>query len=526
MSKTRKNKSAEEAAKLFVENIKKKGFIIYMDRLQTACDTLDDPGLGRVFRNINDYVHNPHHLPNFADRGEYVNYQYMVGGIRDNNEEWKEKILKRRLRYENDKQKANIDGNFDNNGNFDKTGEIKNTNLPIKDSTQSSSQSSSQSSTQSSSQSSSQSNLTTTNVVSSQSKKQYQSNFKEIFSNKEYTQNYLNEKKIFLTAEAFEDFFDLNCGYGWPYDAARAARNYIKIHPEAKKAPEKTKKEAPQPPATPPKLQEARDKIWQAIRDQVPAIDYKNWLQPLQLVNITHTTEGDNITLGTKSKFHAEYFAEKIQIMFRQTYFALTSQQVNALECQFVDGNEIKTMQCLTALESAALRKAAAEAKAAEAKADEEASKKRQAAREKSLGNIRANLNPGPNVYAWNSNQDEFSKNIYFEPFKDTPQKLTTETATPKELKPLHAEILEQCKKNISPINYNLYYNTIDLLAVDYYDTDKIDGTRYAELTIGVISQNFIDQFRKDFEKNYATAFKIIKAYEPHIFYKIINPEK
>ena len=150
-------------------------------------------------------------------------------------------------------------------------------------------------------------------------------------------------------------------------------------------------------------MQEARDKIWQAIRDQVPAIDYKNWLQPLQLVNITHSTDGDKITLGTKSKFHAEYFGKKIQIMFRQTYFALTSQQVNALECQFVDGNEIKTMQCLTALESAALRKAAAEAQAAEAQAAEEASKKRQAAREQAMANFNSrHSEPTANVYSQN----------------------------------------------------------------------------------------------------------------------------
>ena len=523
MSKSRKETIEAEIA----ANIKKKGFILYKKDLNLCCVHFDDTAIGRIMRHINEYVKNPSYTPQKIEFAEQLQYDLFVDGIRENTEEWRDKIVQRRLRYEESKKnnsdnsdKINNSDNCDKTDNSDKT---KKTGIDKKKTSEDNTVQSNQV----------QSNQTTSNDVSStqinsNSKKEYQTSFFDLFSNKEYTANYLKEKKIyFKNAEAWENFFNYNTDTcHWALKPETAARRWFKNNPEDKGEAPKEEKTPPQPPATPARLKEARAKIWEAIRDQVPAIDFKNWLQPLQLVNITPTTDGDNITLGTKSKFHAEMFAKDNQHIFRQTYFALTSKKVNALECIFVDGNEIKTMQILTALESAALRKAAAEAQAAEAQAAEEASKKRQAAREKSLGNIRANLNPGPNVYAWNSNQDEFSRNIYFEHFKDTPQKLTTETTTPPELKSLHAEILEQCKKDVTQVNYNLYYDTIDLLAVDYYNTDAIDGSRYAELTIGVISQNFIDQFRKDFEKNYSTAFKIIKAYEPHIFYKIITPEK
>ena len=384
MSKTTKNKSAEEAAKLFVENIKKKGFIIYMDRLQTACDTLDDPGLGRVFRNINEYVHNPHHLPNFADRGEYVNYQYMVGGIRDNNEEWKEKIIKRRLRYENDKQKTS---NFDNNGNFDKTGETENLQLPIKNSTQIN--------IQSSAQSSSQSNLTTTNVVSSQSKKQFQSKFKDTFSDKEYTLKYLNEKKIFFTEKGFEEFYDFNCELGWPYDAARAARNFQKLHPETKKAPEK-RKEAPQPPATPPKLQEAKEQILQALRETVSLHDFNTWFKDLELLEIVPTVDGDKITVGIKSKGFAEYFRDTFEGTLKDAYKIITGSNVLDVWYCFVDEGQIKQLIPLRLLPPAP-----EPWDPNKQREQSEAQKKTQAAREKALQAFRSrHAEPTANVYA------------------------------------------------------------------------------------------------------------------------------
>ena len=522
MSKGKETMAAEIAA-----NIKKKGFILYKKDLNLCCAHFDDTAIGRIMRHINEYVKNPSYTPQKIEFAEQLQYDLFVDGIRENTEEWRDKIVQRRLRYEESKKnnsdnsdKTNNSDNCDKTDNSDKT---KKTGIDKKNTSEDNTVQSSQ--VQSSQATS---NDVSSTQINSNSKKEYQTSFFHLFSKKEYTANYLKEKKIyFKNAEAWENFFNYNndtCH--WALKPETAARRWFKNNPEDKGEAPKEEKTAPQPPTTPARLTEARDKILDAIRDQVPFTDFKSWFQPLQLVNIITTTEGDNITLGTKSKFHAELFAKDYQDIFRQTYFALTSRKVNALECVFIDANEIFSMQILTAFESAALRKAAAEAKAAEAKALEEASKKRQAAREKSLANIRANLNPGPNVYAWNSNQDEFSRDIYFEPFKDTPQKLTTETTTPPELKTLHAEILEQCKQNVTKQTYNLYYETIDLLAVDYYNTDKIDGTRYAELTIGVISQNFIDMFRKDFEKNYATAFKIIKAYEPHIFYKIITPEK
>ena len=407
MSKSGKETMAAEIA----ANIKKKGFILYKKDLNLCCAHFDDTAIGRIMRHINEYVKNPSYSPQKIEFAEQLQYDLFVDGIRENTEEWRDKIVQRRLRYEESKKnnsdnsdKTNNSDNCDKTDNSDKT---KKTGIDKKNTSEDNTVQSSQVQSSQVQSSQVQSSQTTSNDVSStqinsNSKKEYQTSFFDLFSNKEYTANYLKEKKIyFKNTEAWENFFNYNTDTcHWALKPETAARRWFKNNPEDKGEAPKEEKTAPQPPTTPARLTEARDKILDAIRDQVPFTDFKSWFQPLQLVNIITTTEGDNITLGTKSKFHAELFAKDYQDIFRQTYFALTSRKVNALECVFIDANEIFSMQILTALESAALRKAAAEAKAAEAKALEEASKKRQAAREKSLANIRANLNPGPNVYA------------------------------------------------------------------------------------------------------------------------------
>lgn len=395
-------------------NIKKKGFILYKKDLNLCCAHFDDTAIGRIMRHINEYVKNPSYTPQKIEFAEQLQYDLFVDGIRENTEEWRDKIVQRRLRYEESKKnnsdnsdKKNNSDNCDNSDNSDKT---KKAGIDKKNTSEDNTVQSNQVQSNQVQSNQVQSNQATSNDVSStqinsKSKKEYQTSFFDLFSNKEYTANYLKEKKIyFKNAEAWENFFNYNndtCH--WALRAETAARRWFKNNPEDKGEAPKEEKTAPQPPATPEKLKPARENIWQAIKEQIPIVDFKNWLAPLELVKITNTTDGDNIVLGTKSKFHAEYFGEKIQMMFRQTYFALTSKQVNALECQFVDGNEIKTMQILTAIQSAKIKQAAAEKAAAEKAAAEEASKKRQAAREQAMANFNSrHSEPTANVYSQN----------------------------------------------------------------------------------------------------------------------------
>ena len=400
MSKGKETMAAEIAA-----NIKKKGFILYKKDLNLCCAHFDDTAIGRIMRHINEYVKNPSYTPQKIEFAEQLQYDLFVDGIRENTEEWRDKIVQRRLRYEESKK-----NNSDNSDKTDNSEKTKNTGIDKKNTSEDNTVQSNQVQSNQVQSNQVQSNQTTSNDVSStqinsNSKKEYQTSFFDLFSNKEYTANYLKEKKIyFKNAEAWENFFNYNTDTcHWALKPETAARRWLKNNPEDKGEAPKEEKTAPQPPATPEQLKPAREKIWQAIKEQIPTVDFKNWLAPLELVNITQTTDGDNIVLGAKSKFHAEYFGEKIQMMFRQTYFALTSQQVNALECQFVDGYEIKTMQILTALQSAKIKQAAAEKAAAEKAAAEAASKKRQAAREQAMANFNSrHSEPTANVYSQN----------------------------------------------------------------------------------------------------------------------------
>jgi hypothetical protein len=512
MSKGKETMAAEIAA-----NIKKKGFILYKKDLNLCCVHFDDTAIGRIMRHINEYVKNPSYTPQKIEFAEQLQYDLFVDGIRENTEEWREKIVQRRLRYEETK-KNNSDNsdnsdkknNSDNCDNSDKT---EKTSIDKKNTSEDNTVQSNQVQSNQVQSNQVQSNQTTSNDVfstqiNSKSKKEYQTSFFDSFSNKEYTANYLKEKKIyFKNTEAWENFFNYNTDTcHWALKPETAARRWFKNNPEDKGEAPKKEKTAPQPPATPEQLKPVREKIWQAIKEQIPTVDFKNWLAPLELVNITHTTDGDNIVLGTKSKFHAEYFAEKIQIMFRQTYFALTSQQVNALECQFVDGNEIKTMQILTAFQSEKIKQAAAAAKAAAAIAAEEASKKRIAAREKALGNIRANLNPGPNVYAEQATSEAPAPATDAEP-EPEPEK----PETPEEL---FARVVNLAKNYVSKGAYEVFTTIFKLK--DYSENPK---TKRATITLESENADNEKWCKREYEAELISAYEFVKDYKLTVKY-------
>ena len=498
MSKTRNPEATRE------EIVQKKdGFVLYKRRCKLVQHFLNNEELGELFRGLIDYVHNIN--PTFSTKEIEAYYNIMVDDVEEMNEKYVSESRRRAKWYADQKKKSQQNQNSDdeNGKNVKDVKDVKNAedvknrididkDIAVGEGTAQG---------EGTASASAQIQNTLTNI--SNSKKEYNTNNLIFLNNPDLVKKTLEEKNIFFKdAESFNQFFEYNndtCH--WCLKPQTASQRWFKKNPDHKlevvKKSSSNKKEAPQPPATPARLKEARDKIWQAIRDQVPAIDFKNWLQPLQLVNITPTTDGDNITLGTKSKFHAEMFAKDNQHIFRQTYFALTSKKVNALECVFVDGNEIKTMQILTALESAALRKAAAEAQAAEAQAAEEASKKRQAAREKSLGNIRANLNPGPNVYA--------------QPAPAEPEPEPEKPETPDEL---FARVVRLTEDYVDKGAF-IVFTTIFKLE-DYSENSK---TKKATITLKSEQPYNENWCKRNYEQQFISAYESIKDYKLTVKY-------
>ena len=124
MSKSGKETMAAEIA----ANIKKKGFILYKKDLNLCCAHFDDTAIGRIMRHINEYVKNPSYSPQKIEFAEQLQYDLFVDGIRENTEEWRDKIVQRRLRYEESKKnnsdnsdKTNNSDNCDKTDNSDKT---------------------------------------------------------------------------------------------------------------------------------------------------------------------------------------------------------------------------------------------------------------------------------------------------------------------------------------------------------------------------------------------------------------------
>lgn len=134
----------------------------------------------------------------------------------------------------------------------------------------------------------------------------------------------------------------------------------------------------------------------------MPFTDFKSYLEPLQLLKIQETIDGDNIQLGFKNKWHGEYFGTHLQKFFRQTYFALTCHQVNKIEGCFVDTSrkELLWFQFLTNEEFKQKQQEANEKAAAEKAAAEAQAKKNREARERVMDNLLHNKKTIPNVYA------------------------------------------------------------------------------------------------------------------------------
>ena len=467
-------------------NIKKKGFILYKKDLNLCCAHFDDTAIGRIMRHINEYVKNPSYTPQKIEFAEQLQYDLFVDGIRENTEEWRDKIVQRRLRYEESKK-----NNSDNSDNPDKKNNSDNCDNPDKtkktviDKNKTSEDNTAQSNQVQSNQVQSnqvQSNQTTSNDVSStqfnsNSKKEFNVNNK-IFFNQEYVRKYLVEKKIYFTQKGFQDFFNYNCEIFWPYKPETAARRWFKNNPDDQWKPgeNEIKKDPPQP-GTPSDYINLKRTIESRLYkvDSITA-STRQILKTVHIKEVTDSIDGKCVVFSAPSESAARLMIN-YQLLFIEVFEKYTKSKVLKAEFCFPANGELHTIQSYNQ-------------------------------RFKKLIGDKTTDTAEPKTT-----------------FKDTPQKLTTETTTPPALKNLHAEILDQCKNKVTSTAYKLYYETIDLLAVDYYNTDHIDGTRYAELTIGVISQNFIDKFKENCEEKYATAFKIIKAYEPHIFYKIINPE-
>ena len=159
-------------------NIKKKGFILYKKDLNLCCAHFDDTAIGRIMRHINEYVKNPSYTPQKIEFAEQLQYDLFVDGIRENTEEWRDKIVQRRLRYEESKK-----NNSDNSDNPDKKNNSDNCDNPDKtkktviDKNKTSEDNTAQSNQVQSNQV--QSNQTTSNDVSST---QFNSNSKKEFN--------------------------------------------------------------------------------------------------------------------------------------------------------------------------------------------------------------------------------------------------------------------------------------------------------------------------------------------------------
>ena len=319
MSKTRNEQPAHE------DLINKKdGFVLYKDRCKLAVNFLNIQERGELFTAIVDYVHND--LPQLSNDKINICYSFIIDGINRENAKYKAES-ERRAEYYRRKNKQSTT-------NTDNTDFTENTDK---------------------------------NIISVQNRngegngngegnktnrKEFNINNKIFLDNKEYTRRYLAEKKIFLKPSAFDSFFDYNVSIGFPYKPETAAKRWIKKNPDDEQKPT-TEKKPPQPPTTPAEFKLFREQLLDVLRNNVPAIDFKTWIQPIEVLKTRQNANNTaDIALGMKSKFFAEYVKQNYECEIADAFKILKGVEP-CIYYTFVDGNEIKTFQpgtlkCLT----------------------------------------------------------------------------------------------------------------------------------------------------------------------------------
>lgn len=330
----------------------KNGFVIDKKRIQLACEVLEDPELGSVFRNVYMFLTERDFKTQLKDV-PFVCYKNIINGIKEQNAIWEKKVLERRKKYEETRRKANefdknnLDktDNSDKTENYDKTENSKNAlrsgevlNGEFEDVVSSDMVGSVMvGSVVSSLQD-------VENTTSSNSYKNYNSKNK-VFFNKDYTRNYLLQKKLFLKKEAFDNFFDYNCEImHWAYKPETAFRRWIKKNPEDEEKPKEEKK-APEQPRTPAALQELDERLHTLWRETFTVTDFKTWLTDFYLIEAKYTVDGYELTFSTVSKFKAEHIREHFEDKIRATFEGVKNCKVKTINYKFVYCSELCELQ-------------------------------------------------------------------------------------------------------------------------------------------------------------------------------------
>ena len=337
MSKTRNPEATRE------EIVQKKdGFVLYKRRCKLVQHYLNNEELGELFRGLIDYVHNVN--PTFSTKVIEAYYNIMVDDVEEMNEKYVSESRRRAKWYADQKKKSQNQNSADENDknvkdvkNVKNAEDVKNRididkDIAVGEGTAQG---------EGTASASAQIENTLTNI--SNSKKEYNNN--HIFlQNKEYTRRYLAEKKIFLKPSAFDAFFDYNVSIGFPYKPDTAAKRWIKKNPEDEQKPV-TKKEAPQPPTTPPDLVKFREDLLEAVRPFVGAVDFKTWIEPVQVFKIQQNMNNTfDIALSVKSKFFAQHLKQHFECEIADAFKILKGVEP-CIYYTFPDGYELKTFQ-------------------------------------------------------------------------------------------------------------------------------------------------------------------------------------